>query len=55
MTENQQRRDIEALIRAKLIELIRLSCEHNIRIEWLMNEALEVCDPEEGSADRGGV
>jgi hypothetical protein len=48
MADNKQRRDIEALIRAKLIELIRLSCEHNIRIERLMHEALELSDPEEG-------
>jgi hypothetical protein len=40
------RRDIETLIREKLIELIRLGCKHGIRVETLMNEALDFCDPE---------
>ena len=44
----QTRRDIEAVIRTKLVELIRLSTEHGIRIETLMREALDLCDPEIG-------
>ena len=38
--------DIEALIRSKLIELVRLGSEHGIRIEALMREAIELCDAE---------
>jgi hypothetical protein len=38
--------DIETLIRAKLIELIRLSCEHGIDIEGLMRDAISFCDPD---------
>jgi hypothetical protein len=40
------RSDIEALIRSKLIVLIRLSSERGIRIAALMHEALEHCDAE---------
>lgn len=39
-------RDIEAVIREKLIELVRLSAEHGIRIDTLMYEALDLCDVE---------
>ena len=42
------RRDIEDLIRTKLIELIDLSVKHGIRIEILMREALDIADPESG-------
>jgi hypothetical protein len=41
-----KRRDIEAMIRDKLIELIRLSADHGIRIDALMYEALDLCDVE---------
>ena len=40
------RQDAEAFIRAKLIELIRMSAEHGIRIDALMYEALDQCDSE---------
>lgn len=40
------RRDIEAVIRVKLIELIRLASKHGIRIDALMREALYFCDAE---------
>jgi hypothetical protein len=40
------RREIETLIREKLIELIRLSSKHGIDIEGLMHDAIEFCDPE---------
>lgn len=40
------RREIEAIIRTKLIELIRLCTKHGIRIETLMRGALDICDPE---------
>ena len=47
MTDNlPNRSDVEATIRTKLIELIRLSTERGIRIETLMREALDICDPE---------
>jgi hypothetical protein len=38
--------DIEATIRSKLIELIRLSAEHSINIDKLMYDALDFCDSE---------
>jgi hypothetical protein len=40
------RRDIEAAIRTKLIELIRLSVQHGIDIERLIREAVDFCDPD---------
>jgi hypothetical protein len=46
MSNDVQRREIEQAIRAKLIELIRLSTEHGIDIERLMYDALDFCDPE---------
>jgi hypothetical protein len=41
-----QRRNVEFDIRAKLVELIRLSAQHGIPIESLMHDALDRCDPE---------
>jgi hypothetical protein len=40
--------EIQLFIRLKLIELIRLSCEHGIDIQSLMKEALDHCYPESG-------
>ena len=37
------RREIEDLIRAKLIELIDLSVEHGIDIQTLIDDALHIC------------
>jgi hypothetical protein len=48
MSTQIDRPAIQAFIRAKLIELIELSCEHGIDIQSLMNEALHHCDPESG-------
>ena len=48
MSKQLDRPEIEAMLRAKLIELIELSCEHGIDIQSLMNEALHICDPESG-------
>jgi hypothetical protein len=48
MDTQLDRPEIQLFIRLKLIELIRLSCEHGIDIESLMNEALHHCDPESG-------
>jgi hypothetical protein len=42
----EQRRNIERQLRGSLIEIIRLGARHSIRIESLINEALEFCDPE---------
>jgi hypothetical protein len=46
MSNDVQRPEIEQIIRAKLIELIRLSADHGIDIERLMYDALDFCDPE---------
>jgi hypothetical protein len=42
------RREIEDLIRAKLIELIELGMEHHIPVQTLMFQALDIADPESG-------
>jgi hypothetical protein len=44
--EPLQRREIEGMIQAKLIELIRLAATQGIDIETLMHKALASCDPE---------
>ena len=46
MTKSPERREAEAMIRAKLIELIHLATAHGIDIQALMHEALDHCDPE---------
>jgi hypothetical protein len=49
MTDNlPKRREIEDLIRAKLIALIELSVEHRIDIMTLIFDALHIADPESG-------
>ena len=48
MSTQLDRPAIKAFIRAKLIELIRLSSEHGIDIQSLMYEALHMCDRESG-------
>ena len=51
MPNQPERRQIEAQIRAQLIELIRLAAAHGIRIDRLMYDALDSCDAE-GSLSR---
>ena len=41
-------REIEDLIRAKLIELIELGMEHHIPVHTLMFEALDIADAQSG-------
>jgi hypothetical protein len=40
------RQEAEAFIRAKLIELVRSCVEHGIKIDTLMYDVLDQCDPE---------
>jgi hypothetical protein len=35
-----------AMLKASLVELIRLAAAQNIDIEPLMREAIDICDPE---------
>jgi len=44
--KSPDRQDAQAFIHAKLIELVRMSAEHGIRIDALMYKALEFCDAE---------
>jgi hypothetical protein len=46
MTTPLERREVEAMIRAKLVELIQLAAEHGIDIQTLMHKTLARCDPE---------
>ena len=51
MPQQLERQKVEAMIRAKLIELVRLAAQHDISIDTLMYEALDLCDAE-GSSSR---
>ena len=45
---NRNRKQIENLIRRKLVELIELGMEHGIPVHRLMSEALDTVDFESG-------
>ena len=51
MPQQLERQKIEAMIRLKLIELIRLAAQHDIRIDTLMYEALDCCDDDPPFSD----
>ena len=46
MPQQFERQEVKAMLKAKLIELIRLAVRHGIDIQTLMHEALDFCDPE---------
>jgi hypothetical protein len=46
MPQQLERPEVEAMIRAKLVELIQLAAEHAIDIQTLIYKTLARCDPE---------
>jgi hypothetical protein len=46
MPNDLRQLDTEAVIRAKLVELIRLCADHGINFERLAREAIDFCDAE---------